>query len=153
MKLCNAPPERILGARIQILLLKVTLVAFSFWHESTLAKAKRLVNWSDCCVGQAVVQFARRADNNREYAIKFFLDPDAFYAEAKLYATFVPSLRGSISQLHDADAAETMDALETYETMTGALSRGKGDTEELTLAPHEQGNELQSKCVLALPTI
>jgi hypothetical protein len=74
--------------------------------------------------GQAVVQFARQLSSDREYAIKFYLDPDSFLAEAHLYATFVPSLRSSIPELagFHGDTETTMDASEMADTVQHALS-------------------------------
>lgn len=44
---------------------------------------------------QAVVQFATCMEDNRRYAVKFFLDQNAFKAESALYGAFYPALRTS----------------------------------------------------------
>ena len=57
--------------------------------------------------GQAVVQFAEGVSDRCEYAIKFFLDYDAFLTEAALYAACFPYIRSEVSDdvLARADAA------------------------------------------------
>jgi hypothetical protein len=49
------------------------------------------------CSGQAIVQFAQGVQDNRAYAIKFFLDEDSFYAEASLYVAVFPFLKQWLS--------------------------------------------------------
>ena len=44
------------------------------------------------CAGQAVVQFAVDPRDGAQYAVKFFLQQEAFTAEAALYASCFPSL-------------------------------------------------------------
>jgi hypothetical protein len=52
--------------------------------------------------------------------------PEAFHAEAKLYARFKPSLHGLLPGLADP-VDTTMDASELADTITRALSRGETD--------------------------
>ena len=47
--------------------------------------------------GQAVVQFAESIRDKRNYAIKFFLDEESFFAEAALYAAVFPNLKHNLS--------------------------------------------------------
>ena len=47
--------------------------------------------------GQAVVQYVRGTSDRRHYAVKFFLDPDAFFVEAALYAACFPEIQKSVS--------------------------------------------------------
>lgn len=44
-----------------------------------------------------MVQFAKRPHDSKEYAVKFFLDRNAFYTEAALYAAYFPALRRTLS--------------------------------------------------------
>jgi hypothetical protein len=48
--------------------------------------------------GQAIVQFAQGVQDNRAYAVKFFLDEDSFYAEAAMYVAVFPHLRPWLSE-------------------------------------------------------
>lgn len=52
-----------------------------------------------------MVQFARSRREMKDYAVKFFLDTDAFEAEATLYAAHVPALRASLAWTLAARAA------------------------------------------------
>eukprot|EP00892_Ulva_mutabilis_P004148 jgi/Ulvmu1/2104/UM125_0008.1 len=63
--------------------------------------------------GQAVVQFCRGADDDCEYAIKFFLDHDAFVTEASLFAACFPSLRSHVSLEVAARADATIEAADS----------------------------------------
>jgi hypothetical protein len=45
-----------------------------------------------------VVQFARGVRDGREYAVKFFLDIESFYAEAALYVAAFPHLKEWLSE-------------------------------------------------------
>ena len=56
--------------------------------------------------GQAVVQFARGARDRCDYAVKFFLDHEAFFVEAALYAACFPDVRKSLSPEVAARAAD-----------------------------------------------
>eukprot|EP00892_Ulva_mutabilis_P004144 jgi/Ulvmu1/2100/UM125_0004.1 len=47
--------------------------------------------------GSTVVQFARDTLSCKHYAVKFFLDPDAFATEATLFAAHTPALRASLA--------------------------------------------------------
>eukprot|EP00892_Ulva_mutabilis_P006549 jgi/Ulvmu1/4266/UM194_0006.1 len=47
--------------------------------------------------GQAIVQFAEGVSDRCEYAIKFFLDYEAFLVEAALYAACFPYIRNEVS--------------------------------------------------------
>jgi hypothetical protein len=60
--------------------------------------------------GQALVQFAQGVDDNRAYAIKFFLDEDSFYAEAALYVAVFPHLKQWLSR-RAADALARINVL------------------------------------------
>ena len=64
------------------------------------------------CAGQAVVQFCRGIDD-RHYAIKFFLDHDAFLTEASLFAACFPYLRSTVSPLVGARADATIEAADS----------------------------------------
>ena len=54
-----------------------------------------------------MVQFARKADvaadDERQYAVKFFLDRSAFYTEAALYAAYFPALRKQLTSVPDCE--------------------------------------------------
>lgn len=64
------------------------------------------VKFGSYCTGQAVVQFVRRPSDNREFAVKFYMDESAFRTEAGLYANFVPWLRQSTERmLHALEAS------------------------------------------------
>ena len=52
---------------------------------------------SPSTAGQAVVQFAVDPRDGREFAVKFFLQEEAFRAEAALYTACFPSVRTSLS--------------------------------------------------------
>jgi hypothetical protein len=56
------------------------------------------------------VQFAQGVDDNRAYAIKFFLDEDSFYAEAALYVAVFPHLKQWLSR-RAADALARINVL------------------------------------------
>lgn len=61
-----------------------------------------------------MVQFARGTLDHKEYAIKFFLDTDAFEAEATLLAAHMPALRSSLAwPLAARSAAVAADAVAT----------------------------------------
>ena len=49
------------------------------------------------CAGQAIVQFVVDIRNRCEYAVKFFLDSEAFLTEAALYAACFPAVRSTVS--------------------------------------------------------
>jgi hypothetical protein len=53
-----------------------------------------------------VVQFARRPQDGREYAVKFFLDQHAFYSEAALYEAYFPALRKHLKNTPAASQAQ-----------------------------------------------
>ena len=55
--------------------------------------------------GQAVVQFAKRRQDNTQFAVKFFIDKSAFYAETALYAAYFPALKKQL-QHTPADVPE-----------------------------------------------
>ena len=58
--------------------------------------------------GQAVVQFATCMESNRRYAVKFFLDQNAFKAESALYGAFFPALCTTPYIEFVADSARSM---------------------------------------------
>lgn len=58
------------------------------------------------CAGKAVVQMMEDQDDRREYAVKFFLDRQAFLAEAALYAACFPTVRNTASPAVLAQASE-----------------------------------------------
>lgn len=58
--------------------------------------------------GQAVVQCVKRVSDNREFAVKFFLDESAFHTECSLYVHFVSSLRKHLSQTSDNASVENV---------------------------------------------
>lgn len=70
--------------------------------------------------GQSVVQFAMGPNGKSEVAIKFFLDPTAFYTEAQLYSTFVPEHRGCVTR---PACMDTIDPTETYDSSYRVESR------------------------------
>ena len=47
------------------------------------------------CAGQGLVEFAEDPEDRCDYAIKFFLDREAFLTEAALYATCFPAFRST----------------------------------------------------------
>jgi hypothetical protein len=75
--------------------------------------------------GEAVVQFAKRANSSREFAIKFYLDPESFRTEAQLYATFVPSLRGLVPEgpTETGDSPRTAATIESGITAQNSFSK------------------------------
>lgn len=89
--------------------------------------------------GQALVQFAKRPESDREYAIKFFLHPETFYAEARLVAEFVPALRGCISQMPALQDPPETDASEMGDTSTRLFTRAAGADRAPALSLHAQG--------------
>lgn len=63
--------------------------------------------------GQAVVQFCRDSRDDCHYAIKFFLDQDAFLTEASLFAACFPALRCTLSPEVHARADATIEAADS----------------------------------------
>jgi hypothetical protein len=73
--------------------------------------------------GQAVVQFAQGERDNCNYAVKFFLDVDSFYAEAALYVACFPHLQESLSD-RAAGAAAASSPLAGSEGSRGGSREG-----------------------------
>ena len=61
--------------------------------------------------GQAVVQFVMDNRDRREYAVKFFMDREAFLTEAALYAACVPAVHLITSPSITAHASATREHL------------------------------------------
>ena len=82
------------------------------------------------CAGQAVVQFAKGYHDKIEYAIKFFLDREAFQAEAALYAACAPApkqaapspVSGTAERAGHGDANPDTDR--SHESRTRQMSAG-----------------------------
>ena len=78
-------------------------VKLNFMVAHTLSHAKKAsvqgLTTVICCsaAGQAVVQFVVDPRDGGEFAVKFFLQEDAFRAEAALYAACFPCLRSYLS--------------------------------------------------------
>ena len=118
--------------------------------------------------GQAVVQFARRLNDGREYAVKFFLDRGAFYAEAALYAAYFPALRKLLTSdagrasihMHACDAPSIAGGiaggrfLPHVEAVCDSAEAGLVDPRGRSLPPctvMEMGESLQELCDRAEP--
>ena len=120
-----------------------------------------------------MVQFARNPQSEREYAVKFFLDRGAFYAEAALYAAYFPTLRkqletppeGTPTNVHGAfqEAASVPSTaggiaggrfLPHVEAVCDSAEAGLVDPRKEPLPPcivMERGESLQEWCDRAEP--
>ncbi|NJR42329.1 MAG: hypothetical protein HC767_06390 [Akkermansiaceae bacterium] len=68
-----------------------------------------MLRMTDCqfpCAGQAVVQIAEQVYSRDEFAIKFFLSPEAFAEEASLYEDPSQPLGRFLPELHAIVAAD-----------------------------------------------
>ena len=61
------------------------------------------------CAGQAIVQSVLDVYDRREYAVKFFLDREAFLTQAALYAACFPALHSTTSPAITARANATLE--------------------------------------------
>lgn len=67
-----------------------------------------------------MVQFVKRPTDNREFAVKFFLDETAFHTESSYYAKRVPQLRKFVATRF----TETVSADDAYQTAYGLVLPG-----------------------------
>ena len=117
------------------------------------------------------MQFVEGVADRRDYAIKFYLDYDAFVTEAVLYAMCLPHIRSTVSDdvkdLADATAGIGVGGREAVplskvvarflpkvEAVCDSLAEGLHDTEGCLLPPcivMEKGDSLDDWSVRARP--
>ena len=76
-------------------------------------------------VGQAVVQFVLDRQHRSEYAVKFFLDREAFLTEAALYAACFPALHTTTSPAIAARAYTAREYLSGGMTGAGTMAAAR----------------------------
>lgn len=103
----------------------------------SISKPVKILTATQLRVGSSVVQFARSRRDMKEYAVKFFLDTDAFETEATLFAAHMPALRASLAWPLAARAASI--AADAVAAAAAPRSGGSAATTPAAAQPARSG--------------